>query len=477
MSDHYDLYLRQLQAEGILDSQGEFTVNRSARAEKLTSLVEQQPYIYLGRLLQAANVAQAHSIHYRLGAGKVRVEIFPQDLRPFAEFSQALQLGTPPKDKLQAYLELALLSAQATGPQKLSWSIVSDGSSSVIDVLTLDKGRAPVVSPESNQKTSKQPNPQPKVVLELQLAPTAGLWQKIRQFFWDQRLNRATHFIHHHCCFGAIATFLNGARLNFYDCYSTGLTFAGPYFSRYHLAVSTTLENKVSSPERYFGGPSPGDSTALAVQVPQSDLVVCSRSIGAAVMLKQHLQSYLSYRRVQINAPAKFELRNLSGTTYTLADSHSYLGFEADITAGDESPQVLLKKGLHFRAPDACLLESRNWGESRFACSKHLVITSQVTVLGPSPIRSGLVPIRDGLALERIQPSHWEEGWLAFLAVPDFRVDVDQWRIVQDDLWNQRLKEWTSEFSELALLERQCREDFQPFGPRGAHSPAETKGT
>ncbi len=137
-------YIAQSQAEGSLDSRGQFTLNRAMASGKLGSKLMRSSGDYTGRLIQLANSLQVTGpVNFRLGRSRMqtRFEFIPDTTVTPEEVAQAIETG---QFTSRAVEHLATAMVAAPG-ECVSWEVDGVGEVTYQDGrLTLRQEEAPV---------------------------------------------------------------------------------------------------------------------------------------------------------------------------------------------------------------------------------------------------------------------------------------------------------------------------------------------
>lgn len=445
----------QLQ-EGTLDSVGRFTIDLASRAQKFAGLVGLEPCIFLGRLLQAATVGRVNQIRYSVSAKGIRVQLHARDGTEFDAFKPYVLGELPPPGSVRHYLELAFSSALALKPKKLTWTCLG----SCADLLT--ESSAPVKRDEA------------KAVLEFEWSTTEGWLVSVKRML-SGRL-QVLEFLNKHCCFSVIPVFVDGRRLQFSSSFSRW----DPVVNRSSLSdsircISMELCSREADSRTVINGPAPSWRMALRAKIAGRRSLCQTTSKDTLSRLSSLLPAYdlLSMLLLKINLAYSLDVQEVDVRALDVPDRGRFVtGLFYAKAINVEETEVRLRQAVYLEAPDTYLTDPVNLETTQVCCSRFLALHHQ-PIVGDTldclalPVRvvvarigevvtppSCLVLVRDGLAIVRECPEQWRNGRLVVIPIPQCRVDIEEWRVVKDEFYQQLLEELDQQFQHLESEDR-----------------------
>lgn len=442
--------------EGRLDSVGRFTIDLASRARKFDGLVAIEPCIFLGRLLQAATVGRANEVRYQVSKNGVRIKIRADDLTEFDAFRAYLADETFGPGTVKHYLQLAFSSALALKPKKLTWTCLGRCA----DLLT--ESRASVDRDET------------RAVLDFEWSNTEGWLVAVKRMLTGRL--QVLEFLNEHCCFSAIPVFVDGRRLQF----SSSFSHWDPLVNRTGLSdrircISMELCGRDADSRTVINAPAPSWRMALRAKIVGKRTLCQMTSNETMKALSGQLQErgLLSTLLLKVGAKFALDVKEMNTPATDITDRGRFVtGLFYAKKINDEETDITLRQAVYLDAPDIYLSDPVNLETTQVRCSRFLALHHQ-PVVGETldslvlPVRvvvagigelatppSCLVLVRDGMAIVREFPSEWSAGRLAVVPIPQCKVDLEEWRVVQDEQYLELLAELDLDFQHLQAEDR-----------------------
>lgn len=453
--------------EGRQDSVGQFTVNSARSESQFAKQVALQPHLFLGQLLQAANLADASQVCYTTQPDEMFVQIVLHDGSPFIAWMDFFVGRKPPEGPIQQYLHQAFGCARALKPKRLHFHVVGPEVCYCVDLLdgTL------VESPRANQVQG----------LLLELATPPRRWRFIERWlsapiresitptaktYLDDKFRTPEEFVLLKCCFSTVPVYLNGKPVRFRPCRPTkaaqlpldpevGTQPESPF-----KLVHMTLADRSLPSSCWFDGPAPGSFQSLTAVVTDHSSGLMSRYGTEAEQLKRILHE-TDWRTTWV---LSLEIPRLSSESDRKMDSWKVScekgGFSRWSYCEGLSPLPLLC---------GAWVPAQGWRCNQYRLTSLFFLKIHERFLRRSPVsirdnqlccsrfigvRHGLgsaclVPVKDGLALSAESPPTWSKGSFIIAVEPGLKVDLNGIQAVKDGAYETLLTDCEGQLTRL----------------------------
>lgn len=437
----FDDLAKQLE-EGKVDSSGRFTLSPEAYAKQYGPLIALEPNIFLGRLLQAANVSDAKEVRYLLRTNSVQITIALSDAAEYMDMLHYFSEGRLPRSATQHYLHLAFSSALARIPKVLRWRVTGPLGGYTVDLL---EEKEPGVLARDRSA---------EAVLDVEFSEPVGLLNQISSYlgfskYWIGLRAGIHSFLTRRCCFSAVPVRLDDVMLQFNpDRAFISLLDNSRAISKanYPLrAVQMELLAKFSPKAKVFNGPSPASLRAMQCLLGQRLYGTSDDGVFAA---RSRLRWDQGTRLLKLDIPGSYTVAEHASSREGVWELEQFVAGEYERLTRGEIELLQLKRQWTLKADRFSLPEATAFSKpSQLCCTKLLALREE-------NYRSFLVPIKDGFALTTEMLESWPPGSIVVAAVPDSKVDGLGLRIVQDEAYQTLISETGEELERLSHLER-----------------------
>lgn len=440
-------------AEGTHVSEGKFTVNQAARLKTVGQLVRLQPCIFLGRLLQAATVGDSSGVRYSVTQKGMKILISLSDHLAYESLPEYFA-GKAPQGKVQHYLDLAFLSARALQPKKLWWSFQGPNGGHALDLLN------------DQHPLTLLPNAEAEATLEFEWPAPKGWLEAAR--LWLQGRVYVTDFLKTHCAYSTVPVTLDGQPLDFRSRFSYG---SPQWMSPFMLAMSVRLEGPNCPAGGAFNALGPGCKIALTARLEGHELPELSDPAETSRAISTNVSGGTNYHQIsllQVTGPTRCQLetRSLDCWIGQTPDQDQLLAVRARTIPSEDSEgpdPIKVSQAVYFKSPECRLPFPTRKGYyfsdkcPHYRCSRFMALSKTgIAVLGRQPVRSALRLIRDGLCIAN-PPWEAPDGCIAVLAIPNCKMDGDEWQVVEDETYGEMLRNLAEDFHRLLADEAACR--------------------